>query len=263
VTLYEFVERRWQAWIQSWFHHVLITPVGGVRDIQMNAFLLRSRNLKAGLRPISDRVTSEPMNPVAQIGLWTGLFVGSHFLLSCEPVRGRLVVIVGTQPFRGVYSLVALGTFIPMLIAFGHHKHAGPTLWYLRGDVVARGLTWGLMFIALILLAAGLLNPNPAAIGAPSRNRPAGILKLTRHPSFVAFILFGVGHVLMNGWTGDVIFFGGFVVLGILGGIHQDRRKLRELGAAYSEFLAATSFFPGAALLSGRNGLIETHHGPV
>src|SRR5205807_6717146 len=133
--------------------------------------------------------------------------------------------------------LVALGTFIPMLIAFGHNKHAGPILWYLRGDVVARGLTWGLMFIALTLLAAGLLNPNPAAIGAPSRNRPAGILKVTRHPSFVAFTLFGLGHLLMNGWTGDVIFFGGFVVLGILGGMHQDRRKLRELGAAYGEFL--------------------------
>src|SRR5207245_1674986 len=131
------------------------------------------------------------------------------------------------QPFRGIYAVVALGTFIPMLAVFGHNKHVGAILWNLRADDVVRALTWLLMFAALIMIAAGLLNPNPAALGAPPKNRPNGILKVTRHPSFVAFVLFGVGHLLMNGWTGDVIFFAGFVVLGVLGGIHQDRRKLQ------------------------------------
>ena len=125
-------------------------------------------------------------------------------------------------------------------------------LWNLRGAPAARGLTWLLMFTAVILLVAGLINPNPAAIAAPPRNRPTGILKITRHPSFVAFVFFGLGHLLMNGWAGDIIFFSGFAVLGIVGGIHQDRRKLREMGASYREFLAATSFFPGIALISRR-----------
>jgi uncharacterized membrane protein len=192
------------------------------------------------------------MGPVSAIALWTCLFVGMHFLLSSEPIRTRLVRLVGAQPFRGIYSLVAIGTFVPMLLVFGHNKHAGTMLWYLRNESVARVLTWLLMFAALILLVAGLLNPNPAAIGAPSRNRPTGILKITRHPSFAAFACFGLGHLLMNGWAGDIIFFGGFAVLGIAGGIHQDHRKLREIGEPYREFLAATSFFPGAALLSRR-----------
>src|SRR5712691_4778422 len=152
------------------------------------------------------------MDPVAEIALWTGLFVGMHFLLSSAPIRSSLVGLIGAQPFRGIYSLVAIGTFIPMMVAFGHNKHAGAMLWYLRGAPLIRGLTWVLMFAALILLVAGLINPNPGAIGAPSRNRPTGIL----------------------------------------GGIHQDRRKLQELGAPYREFLAATSFFPGAALISRR-----------
>jgi uncharacterized membrane protein len=192
------------------------------------------------------------MDPVAEIALWTGLFVGMHFLLSSRPVRTRLVGLVGAQPFRGIYSLVAIGMFIPMVVVFGHNKHAGAMLWNLRGEPAVRGLTWLLMFLAVILLVAGLINPNPAAIGAPSRNRPTSILKITRHPSFVAFVCFGLGHLLMNGWAGDVIFFGGFVVLGIVGGIHQDRRKLQEIGAPYREFLAATSFFPGGALISRR-----------
>ena len=192
------------------------------------------------------------MGPVAQITLWTGLFVGMHLLLSSGPIRARLIALLGIQPFRGVYSIVAIGTFIPMLLAFGHNKHAGMMLWNLRDDPVARGMTWLLMFAALILVTGGLINPNPGAIGAPTRNRPSGILKVTRHPSFTAFVCFGLGHLLMNGSTGDVLFFGGFAVLGVAGGIHQDRRKLQEIGAPYREFLAATSFFPGAALISRR-----------
>jgi uncharacterized membrane protein len=192
------------------------------------------------------------MDPVAEIALWTSLFVGTHFLLSSGAIRSRLIGVVGAQPFRGIYSAVAIGTFIPMLIAFGHNKHAGAMLWNLRADPAARIVTWLFMFAAVILLVAGLFNPNPAAIGAPSRNRPTGVLKITRHPSFTAFACFGIGHLLMNGWVGDIIFFGGFGVLGIAGGIHQDRRKLQEIGPAYREFLMATSFFPGAALLGRR-----------
>src|SRR5690348_5830422 len=122
------------------------------------------------------------MDPVAEIALWTGLFVGTHFLLSSDPVRARLVRLVGAQPFRGIYSIVALGTFIPMVVVFAHNKHSGAMWWSLRGSPAARGLTWLLMFAAVILLAAGVLNPNPAAIGAPARSRPGGILKITRHP---------------------------------------------------------------------------------
>ena len=58
--------------------------------------------------------------------------------------------------------------------------------------------------------------------------------------------------MLMNGWLGDVFFFGSFPALGILGGFHQDHRKLTELGEGYRRFVAETWFCPGAALLSGR-----------
>lgn len=58
--------------------------------------------------------------------------------------------------------------------------------------------------------------------------------------------------MLMNGRAGDVIFFGLFPVLGIIGGMHQDRRKIRELGDRYREFVAKTSFVPFAALIGGR-----------
>ncbi len=109
-----------------------------------------------------------------------------------------------------------------------------------------------MMLAALIFLVAGLLNPNPAAIGAAAPRRVRGIQKVTRHPSFIAFALFGFAHMLMNGWAGDVLFFGCFPALGILGGLHQDSRKFREIGEPYRRFVAETSFFPGLALFEGR-----------
>jgi uncharacterized membrane protein len=45
-----------------------------------------------------------------------------------------------------------------------------------------------------------------------------GIQKVTRHPSFIAFAIFGFAHMLMNGWAGDILFFGSFPALSILGG---------------------------------------------
>lgn len=192
------------------------------------------------------------MDPVAAIAFWSAMFLGTHLVISSARVRPILVGAVGQQPYRGAYSIAAFATFIPMVVVFAHHKHTGPMLWYLRDVSPLRWLAWLMMLLALIFLAAGLVNPNPGAIGAPAEQRVTGILKITRHPSFVAFALFGFAHILMNGWLGDVIFFSVFPALGILGGLHQDNRKLRELGEGYRRFLEQTSFFPGAALLSGR-----------
>jgi uncharacterized membrane protein len=155
--------------------------------------------------------------------------------------------------YRGAYSLVAFATLIPLIVVFALNKHAGVMLWDLRGVGAMRGLTWLLMLTALIFFVASFVNPNPVSIGAPTSTAgPHGILKITRHPNFVALILFGFAHILMNGWAGDVIFFATFPVLGIAGGLHQDRRKLSEVGESYTRFVAETSFVPGAAISSGR-----------
>jgi uncharacterized membrane protein len=190
--------------------------------------------------------------PLTQIILWAVLFVGTHLVFSYEPVRQRIVGRLGLQPFRAVYSLIAFATFLPMAVVFARNKHAGPMLWYLRLTDPVRWLTWFMMAAALILLTASVISPGPATIGARPIDHPVGVLKITRHPAFVAFSLFGFGHMLMNGWAGDLIFFGTFPLLSILGGRHQDRRKLRELGESYRQLVAATSFVPGAALLRGR-----------
>jgi uncharacterized membrane protein len=193
------------------------------------------------------------MTAAAWIALWAVLFVASHLVISSNRVRPRLIAAIGEQPYRGIYSLVAFATLGPLIYEFSYHKHAGPMLYFFRDTDAVRVLTWILMFLALILFVASLINPNPGGLGAPTTNvEPHGVLKITRHPGFVAFSLFGFAHLLMNGWAGDIFFFGMFPVISILGGIHQDRRKLRELGDSYRGFMAQTSFVPFGALATGR-----------
>ncbi len=192
------------------------------------------------------------MNPVMAIGVLAILFVGAHLLISSAFIRPGLVGRLGEQPFRGVYSLAAIATLAALIIAFAHHKHAGSLLWYLRATAPIRWLAWSMMLAALIFLVASLINPSPAMIGASAQRPVRGILKVTRHTSFIAFALFGLAHLLMNGWAGDILFFAAFPALGILGGLHQDHRKLRELGEPYRRMVAETSFFPGLALFDGR-----------
>lgn len=195
------------------------------------------------------------MTPVAAIELWAGLFVVSHLVISSAAVRPRLIAVLGEQPFRGLYSLVAFGTLGPLIYEFAYHKHAGPMLWFLRQYDAARWLTWLLMLLAFVFFVASFVSPSPALMGAPSTSSAHGIVKITRHPSFVAFALFGLAHMLMNGWLGDVIFFAMFPVLGVIGGVHQDQRKLRDLGESYRALMAETSFFPFAAIIAGRQKL--------
>jgi uncharacterized membrane protein len=198
------------------------------------------------------------MDPATLVGFWAVLFLGTHLAISSAAIRPRVVALIGEQPYRGVYSLVSFATFIPLVVVFANHKHAGAMLWNLRPFAPVRWLAWLLMLTAMVLFAASLKNPSPVTIGAPSSNTsPRGVLKITRHPGFTAFTLFGLAHMLMNGFIGDLLFFGTFPALGILGGMHQDSRKLGQIGDAYRRFMAETSFFPGVALWQGRQRWVQ------
>ncbi len=89
------------------------------------------------------------MDPTGAIGLWAVLFVGSHLVISSDRARPWLIGRIGEQPYRGVYSLVAFATLVPMVIVFSRHKHAGPLLWYLRDVEPVRWLAWILMLASL------------------------------------------------------------------------------------------------------------------
>ncbi|GIW40356.1 MAG: NnrU protein [Candidatus Binatia bacterium] len=187
--------------------------------------------------------------------VWWLAFAGSHLALSSFPLRTRLVARFGERGFQGLYSAVAFLTFLPLVVVYARHRHTGPVLWWLRDVPAVWTASLILSGFAVVLLVLAFFQPSPVAI-APGPVKVQGVLRITRHPLFSALGLWGLGHLLVNGFLSDVLFFGGFAVFSFLGSAHQDVRKLREGGRELEAFYRETSLLPFVALLRGRTSFV-------
>ena len=196
------------------------------------------------------------MKEVFVVFFWWLVFGGTHVVLSSPSMRPKLITRLGDRPFLGVYSLVALATFIPLVTYYAHHKHSGPHLWRAFGPyLLARDLNLALMAFAFVLLVVGLAAPPPSSMLASSGAPEAyGVTRITRHPTFAAIFVFGIAHCLMNGYLSDLVFFGGFSVFAWIGAKHQDSRKSVDI-PGYAEFVSTTSFVPFGAVFNGAQRL--------
>ena len=182
------------------------------------------------------------------------LFPLTHMLMSQGSIRSGLVTTLhGEWPFRAVYSVVSFLTLGPAAAIWWGHRQLGPELWDLP-FWLTRAAALPLMLLALTLLLLMLASPSPASM-LPGVFKVRGVLRITRHPLNMAFAAFGLAHLVANGALGDVVFFGQFVALGVLGSYHQDARKIREKGEPYREFMEQTSVMPFAAIILGRTRL--------
>lgn len=185
------------------------------------------------------------MSPVAQITAWGLAFLGSHLLLSHPPVRTPLVGALGRWRFRGLYSLVSLATFVPWVWAWWTNLHAGALWWNLRTPVVTH-LSEVLAVAGLALALGGYLRPMPSGIasGEPTGElRLRGFAPVTRHPAFMGWALWCLAHLLVNGWAGDISFFGIMIATSVVGSMHQDWRLAAER-PSYRDFIAKTTLLP-------------------
>lgn len=188
-----------------------------------------------------------PVAPTATIVLLWLAFAISHMALSSVTLRPRVVGVLGERGFQGVYSLIALGLFIPLVWVYFDHKHEGPMLWAISPS---EGLRWLMnigMGLAFVLLIAGLMNASPASMIASAGDGPAepsGIQFITRHAVFMAAGLFGLLHLILNGFATDIAFFAGFPLFALVGSIHQDQRKLETQPERYKAFHDATPLIP-------------------
>ncbi len=181
------------------------------------------------------------------------LFPATHILLSHGRLRAALVAALRPRGFRVVYSLVALVTLGGAAVAYWGHTRTGPRLWELPHGV-ALGVAVPLTALAFFLLFQSLATPSPAGM-IPARKEVRGVLRITRHPMNMGLAAWGLAHAVASGYLSEVAFFGSFVVLGLLGVVHQDRRLLRDRGEGYRAFVAATSVVPFVAVLQRRTAL--------
>jgi uncharacterized membrane protein len=181
-------------------------------------------------------------------------FAATHIVLSASPIRPAIVGAIGTNPFRGLYSLVAFATLGYLIYAYVNVGHAdfvwlpGPV-----GQLTAKVL----MLPALVLLAMGATARNPTSmmyVSAINDDLP-GIVKITRHPVQWAIMLWAVAHIAANGDVASLAFFGGLLVISAVGTVSMDARNRARADEAWVSFHARTSNVPFAALLGGRTRL--------
>jgi uncharacterized membrane protein len=130
------------------------------------------------------------------------LFLGSHSVrIFAEDWRAKRVAALGLNPYKGVYSLVAIAGFVLLIYGYGQARMDpvvlySPPLWL--------GHLGSLLTIpAFVLLAAAYVKGNriKAAVG---------------HPMVAGVKVWAFAHLLANGTLADVVLFGAFLVWAVL-----------------------------------------------
>ena len=177
------------------------------------------------------------------------VFLATHFV-SSTPLRTATVGAIGEKAWLGLYTVVAFATIGWMVWAYNR----APVQPLFEGLRLAPAI---LMPFSFFLLAAGLFTRNPTAVGQANSMKgddPArGVIRITRHPVMWSFMLWALAHILGRGEVKSTLFFGTFLVLAGLGAALIDARKAKALGEDWQRFEAVTSYFPFAAIASGRN----------
>ena len=169
--------------------------------------------------------------------------VSTHFALS-HPLRAPLQKAIGAGGFQLVYNAVAVAAIVWMWLAFGDSPTGDLPGTGLAGEIVTSILS----FLALLLFLGSLTLRNPSmplpGAEAAARAEPEGVFRLTRHPMMWGFALWAASHlVLLYSWRTTIVA-SAIAVLALLGAKLQDRRKAREMGEAWLEWQASTSFLP-------------------
>jgi len=176
-------------------------------------------------------------------------FVGTHFLLS-HPLRAPLVRRIGDKGFLGLYSLVALITLIWLALAYRAAPESTP-LWPVGDILWAIGTI--LMLLAAILFMGSLVR-NPALPEAKTDTVPEarGVFAITRHPMMWSFAIWGMVHILVFPDPANIVLALSIIILALLGARLQDRKKEALQPDFWREWERRTSFWPFAAVASGR-----------
>ncbi len=176
-------------------------------------------------------------------------FVGTHFLLS-HPLRAPLVRATGEKGFLGFYSLVAFVTLGWLVVAYRAAPAATP-LWPVRDTLWAIGTV---LMLAGAILFMGSLVRNPAMPEAKTNTVPEarGVFAITRHPMMWGFALWGLVHILVFPDPSNIVLASAIIILALVGAHLQDRKKERLQPDFWREWERRTSYWPFAALASGR-----------
>lgn len=188
------------------------------------------------------------------------VWIGVHVGIAGTALRGALVARLGAQGFRIGFSLLSFAAIGLLVMAW----KAAPTtpLWYAPG-----WLRWALALLMLpgFVLFAASLRRNPTAVGGEALlgAEATGIQRVTRHPMLWSFAIWAAVHMLGNGDTASLVFFGAFLVTALAGMPSIDAKLAARAPEAWARLAATTSILPFGAIAAGRNRLAVAEIGWV
>ena len=182
--------------------------------------------------------------------VWLGVHVG----IAGTGLRDRLVGGIGETAFRALFSVVSIGAIVFLVWTWC----AAPTtlLWYAPGWLFR--VLAAVMLVAFVLFVAAVSRRSPTMVGPPGAavQPPRGIQRVTRHPMLWSFALWAGVHIIGNGDTAAIVFFGTFLVTALAGMPSIDAKLARRDPPKWQTLSAATSIVPFAAIVQGRNRFV-------
>jgi uncharacterized membrane protein len=184
--------------------------------------------------------------------LAAAVWVGVHVGIAGTAIRGAIAGRIGDGAFRAVFSIASVLAIIFLVNAW---QDAGTMpLWFAPA--------WLRWVLALAMLPAFMLfvasfRRNPTAAGGEALigAGATGIQRITRHPMLWSFAIWAAVHVLGNGDTASLVFFGAFLVTALVGMPSIDAKLAQRAPDAWPRLAATTSILPFGAILAGRNRL--------
>lgn len=183
-------------------------------------------------------------------------FLGIHFVIAGTRLRDGLVARLGERGFRLLFSALAVVGFVVMVLGYAQAQRI--VLW--GAHILPLPVFFVGNLVAVLLLVIGALTPSPNSILTERAYREGtvevrGILRITRHPAMLGLGLWALMHLLANGDSASMVFFGALATLALLGPLSMDRKKLRFDRERYGRILEQTSYLPFVALWGRKSTL--------
>ncbi|MES1264699.1 MAG: NnrU family protein, partial [Variovorax sp.] len=125
------------------------------------------------------------------------LFLGVHSTrIFADDWRSRMIAKLGAGPWKGIYSIVSIASFVVLVIGFRMARR--DTLVLYSSPSWMPHVTTLLMVFAMILFVAPYIPRN-------------WFRAKFHHPQLLSVKTWAVAHLLSNGVAADVVLFGAFL----------------------------------------------------
>jgi uncharacterized membrane protein len=181
------------------------------------------------------------------------LWVFVHVGISGTRLRDAAVARIGSEGrFVLAFSIASVVSILLLVSAY----NAAETTFLWAAPAWLRWIIAILMLPVFVLFMASHRR-NPTAMGNKGLGEEArGIQRVTRHPMLWSFGGWAILHLIANGDTASLVFFGAFAITALAGMPSIDAKLARRHGAAWAGFAQQTSILPFGAILAGRNRLV-------